>query len=202
MARPPLALGCHGTIKVTRDGAQWVARCRVRDLDGVTRRVCRWGPSKTAAQQALQDELRTRRGDRAELLRPNSRFRDAGVIYLAKIETRREDSTAGTYRYWLEKLLVPQLGGLRLAECDVAEMDAFFAESNRTGGSSSIATARRPRSRCTQRTPDARTARSFGRRHRSPPARSTAATAASPPALSRSDPHPPTCRSRTSTRSG
>ena len=26
MARPPLALGHHGSIKVTRKGSQWVAR--------------------------------------------------------------------------------------------------------------------------------------------------------------------------------
>ncbi len=26
MARPPLALGHHGSIKVTREGSQWVAR--------------------------------------------------------------------------------------------------------------------------------------------------------------------------------
>ncbi len=62
MARPPLALGHHGSIEVTRDPRQWVARCRFPDLDGVTRRVARWGSSKTAAQQAIRDELRERRG--------------------------------------------------------------------------------------------------------------------------------------------
>jgi hypothetical protein len=40
MARPPLALGHHGSIKVSRDDGQWVARCRFCDLDGVTR--CPW----------------------------------------------------------------------------------------------------------------------------------------------------------------
>jgi hypothetical protein len=75
MARPPLALGHHGSVKATREGGQWVARCLVRDLDGVTRRVERWGPSRAAAQHALQDELRQRRGERTELLRPDSRFR-------------------------------------------------------------------------------------------------------------------------------
>ncbi|MGQ0718538.1 MAG: site-specific integrase, partial [Pseudonocardiales bacterium] len=86
MARPPLALGHHGTVKLTRDSGQWVARCRVRDLDGVTRRVARWGPTRAAAQQALQEELRGRRGERTEVLRPNSRFRDAAEIYMGKIK--------------------------------------------------------------------------------------------------------------------
>ena len=94
MARPPLALGHHGTIKVTRDGGQWIARCPVRDLDGVTRRVARWASSRTAAQKALQDELGQRRGERIELLRPQSTFRDAATVWAAKIAERREDSTA------------------------------------------------------------------------------------------------------------
>ncbi|MGH3536308.1 MAG: tyrosine-type recombinase/integrase [Pseudonocardiaceae bacterium] len=127
MARPPLALGHHGTIKVVRDGDQWVARCRVRDLDGVTRRVARWGSSRTAAQQALQDKLRERRGERDEMLRPRSRFSDAAAVWMAKITARREDSTADTYRHWLDKLVLPQLGGLQLHECDVANIDAFFS---------------------------------------------------------------------------
>ena len=131
MARPPLGLGHHGTIKVTRDDGQWVARCRFRDLDGVTRRVARWAATKTGAQQALQDELRTRGGERAEILRPNSRFRDAATIYLDKITARREDSTAATYSYWLDKLILPQLGELRLVECDVAQIDAFFGRLER-----------------------------------------------------------------------
>lgn len=103
MARPPLPLGHHGTIKATRDGGRWVARCRVRDLDGVTRRTARWGSTRTAALSALQDELRTRRGERNEMLRPNSRFRDAADIWMKKITERREDSTAEKYSYWLDK---------------------------------------------------------------------------------------------------
>lgn len=36
MARPPLPLGQHGAISVTLRGGRWVARARVRGLDGVT----------------------------------------------------------------------------------------------------------------------------------------------------------------------
>lgn len=126
MARPPLALGHHGTIACKRENGRWVARCRVRDLDGVTRRVARWGTSRAAAQRDLQDDLRRRHGDRAVVLRPNSRFRDASEVWLAKIAERREDSTLDIYTHWLKKLILPQLGELRLAECDVANIDAFF----------------------------------------------------------------------------
>lgn len=131
MARPPLALGHHGTISVARDRGQWVARCRVHDLDDATRQVARWGPSRTAAQRALQDELRQRHGERAELLRPHSKLSDAVNVWMAKISERREDSTADTYRHWLDSVILPQLGGLRLYECDVAHVDAFFTRLER-----------------------------------------------------------------------
>jgi integrase len=131
MARPPLALGHHGSIKVDRDNGQWVARCRIRDLDGVTRRIARWGRSKAAAQQAIQEELRTRLGQRTEVLRPNSRFRDAADVWMGKIRERRADSTADTYTSCLNNQVLPQLGELRLVECDVAHLDAFFSRLER-----------------------------------------------------------------------
>jgi hypothetical protein len=131
MARSPLALGHHVSITVTRDRGQWVARCRFRDLDGVTRRVARWGSSKTAAQQAIQDELRERRGEQTEILRSGSRFREAAVVWMRKIRERRADSTADTYEHCLRKQVLPQLGELRLHGCDVAQIDAFFARLER-----------------------------------------------------------------------
>ena len=131
MARPPLALGHHGSVKTAREDGRWVSRCRVRDLDGVTRRVERWGTSKTGAQAALQDELRTRRGQQPETLRVTSRFRDAAALWMEKIRERRADSTLDIYRHWLNKVVLPQLGELRLVECDVAQIDAFFSRLER-----------------------------------------------------------------------
>ncbi|MGH3692739.1 MAG: hypothetical protein ACRDRX_01830 [Pseudonocardiaceae bacterium] len=90
MARPPLALGKHGSIRVTREGWRWVARCRFRQLTGETVRVERWGSSKTAATNSLQDELRNRAGERTTMLSAASRFADAAEIYLVKIADRRE----------------------------------------------------------------------------------------------------------------
>ncbi|MGD9525623.1 tyrosine-type recombinase/integrase [Pseudonocardia sp.] len=118
-------------MKCTREDDRWVARCRVRDLDGRTRRVERWGSTRAAAQKALQDELRNRRGERVELLRADSRVRDAADVWLGKIHERREDSTLDIYRHWLNKVVLPQLGELRLGECDVAQVDAFFSRLER-----------------------------------------------------------------------
>jgi hypothetical protein len=58
MARAPLPLGDHGSITLARSGAKWVAPCRVRDLDGKTRKLERWGATRTAANSAIQDALR------------------------------------------------------------------------------------------------------------------------------------------------
>jgi Phage integrase, N-terminal SAM-like domain len=131
MARPPLPLGEHGSISVAPKRGLWVARCRVRGFDGVTRHIQKSGKSKTAARLALQDELRAQRGERSEVLRPESRFREAADVWMGKIRERREDSTADTYASCLRNQVLPQLGELRLVECDVAHLDAFFSRLER-----------------------------------------------------------------------
>src|SRR5690349_16148512 len=129
MARPPLAVGSHGEIQVTRSRGQWVARCRYRDLDGKTRPIRRWAATKTAASKALQDASKGRRGaPRTMALGQHSRFREGAEVWFAKIEERRADSTADTYRNCLDKQVLPKLGELRLIECTVARLDAFFAD--------------------------------------------------------------------------
>ena len=80
VARPPLGLGKHGSIRVSREGQQWLAWCRFRQLNGHTVRVERWGSSKTAAMNNLQDELRNRAGERTMTLSAGSRFADAAEI--------------------------------------------------------------------------------------------------------------------------
>ena len=66
--RPPLRIGQHG--KITRTplrGGVWLARCRFRDLDGVTRRVERMTPAGVVdeygarAEEALRDAIAARR---------------------------------------------------------------------------------------------------------------------------------------------
>ncbi|MGH3924199.1 MAG: tyrosine-type recombinase/integrase [Pseudonocardiaceae bacterium] len=133
MARPPLGLGKHGSIRITRESGQWVARCRFRQLNGHTVRVERWGSSKTAATTNLQDELRNRAGERTTMLSASSRFADATEIYLLKIAERRAASTYDLYRYWTDTVVLPALGELRIHECDVARLDAYFTDLQRRG---------------------------------------------------------------------
>lgn len=131
MARPPLPLGTPGQIRVTEDRPKvWVARCRFRDHDGVTRQLKAHGPTKTAASTALHATIRDRqRGSgvaRAGELTPSSTFAEAATLYLAKVERKREDSTHALYAFHLESTILPALGALRLRECTVARLDAFL----------------------------------------------------------------------------
>ena len=46
--RPSLRIGGHGKIsRVHLGGGLWLARCRYRDTDGVTRKVQRLGPPES-----------------------------------------------------------------------------------------------------------------------------------------------------------
>jgi integrase len=149
MARPPLAMGTHGSISVNRRprGATYVAYARFRDFDGVTRLIERAGRSKTAAIAALQDELRRRAGAPAAPLRPHHTFARAAEIWLAKLdaqvtEGRRAATTADTYRQRLRSVILPAMGQWRLRECTVPQLDAFFTELALTQGPQSRKTVR------------------------------------------------------------
>lgn len=130
MARPPLPLGTPGTISVAEEEpGSWVARCRFRDHDGVTRRLRKHGPSKTAAKAALHELIQQRQRGKTghgAALTPASRFREAAVLYLAKVDRKREDSTHALYAYHLDRTVLPALGALQLRECTVARLDAFL----------------------------------------------------------------------------
>ena len=64
--RPPLRIGQHGKItRIHITGGMWLARCRFRDGDGVTRIVERRGPGGDQhgklAEDALIESLKDRR---------------------------------------------------------------------------------------------------------------------------------------------
>ncbi len=131
MARPPLPLGTPGSITVSDAGpGQWVASCRYRDHDGVTRQMRKHGATKTAARSALHDAIRDRQsagGRIANELSRSSKFNDAAALYLAKVKRRRQDSTHALYEFHLSNTILPALGNLRLRECTVGRLDAFLA---------------------------------------------------------------------------
>ena len=129
MARPPLPLGTPGAITTKEESpGVWVARCRFRDHDGVTRRLWKQGASKTAARGALHQTIqdRQRGSGGGSTLTPASRFGEAAELYLAKVDRKREDSTHALYAYHLSRTVLPALGALQLRECTVARLDALL----------------------------------------------------------------------------
>lgn len=151
MARPPLPLGTHGSITIKKHGRAstdaYIARCRFRDFDGITRSVKRTGPTKAAASRALQDELRARMGSPAAPLRPHHTFERAAELWLAKLDAQvaegaRTVTTADTYRQRLRAVILPAIGQWRLRECTVPQLDAFFAGLAATQGHQSRRTIR------------------------------------------------------------
>jgi len=149
MARPPLAMGTHGSISITKraGGSAYVARCRFRDFDGVTRSLERAGRSKAAAMAALQDEVRRRLGTPAAPLRPHHTFERAAGVWLAKLDAQvaegtRAATTADTYRQRLWSVILPAMGQWRLRECTVPQLDAFFTDLASTQGPQSRKTVR------------------------------------------------------------
>src|SRR3954465_9509284 len=103
MARPPLPLGTPGSIAVSEESpGLWVARCRFRDHDGVTRRLRRQGTSRSAARselhRAIEDRQRT--SSRVGELTPASRFDEAAELFLAKTERKRRPTTHAQYQVY------------------------------------------------------------------------------------------------------
>ncbi len=131
MARPPLPIGTPGSITVVQEGpGQWIARCRFRDPDGVTRRLRKHGSSKSAARNALHETIsdRQRAGrQRTGELTPGSTFADAATLFLARVANRRADSTHALYEFHLKHTILPAVGALRLRECTVSRIDAFLS---------------------------------------------------------------------------
>lgn len=129
MARPPLPLGTPGAITVTETSpGVWLARCRFRDHDGKTRRLWKQGANKTAARSALHKviEERQRGAVQTNELAPSSTFAEAAALFLRRSERRCQDTTVDIYRGVLDGIVLPALGALRLRECTVSRLDAFF----------------------------------------------------------------------------
>jgi integrase len=129
MARPPLPIGTYGSIKTEEVPGGYRAFCRFRDLDGVTRKVERNGPTPTKATNRLREALR----DRAQLsardgLTGDSRFRLAAEQWIGSVDQLvaqglRSPNTGQLYRLTLTTHVLPAVGELRLRECTTPRLD-------------------------------------------------------------------------------
>jgi integrase len=144
--RPPLRIGSHG--KITREyvgSGVWVARCKFRDTDGVTRRVERRGQADEhdkhgkLAEDLLIEALKDRRppavGDEITIDTAGSALTDRHIERLA--EDGRSPATIDTYEFAAGKL-AKFIGGVRVSEATPPRVDAAI-RSMRTAHGATMA---------------------------------------------------------------
>ena len=144
--RPSLRIGTHGKItRVHLGGGQWLARCRYRDTDGVTRKVQRLGPPGIhdqygkLAENALIEALAQKRPSEG----PDAVGLETLVTVLVEqhlvrlLEDGRSPVTLATYRFAVGKL-EKFIGGVRVGEASPSRIDAAL-RSMRTAHGATMA---------------------------------------------------------------
>ena len=127
--RPPLRIGQHGKItRIELSKGVWVARCRYRDTDGVTRIVERKSPIPDQHGKKAEDAL-------LESLAIRQAPGDADITIATKVtalieahiqrlrEDKKAERTTDTYTYTAGKLS-KLIGGLRVQDATPPRIDA------------------------------------------------------------------------------
>lgn len=123
------------------DTGVWKARCRYRDLDGVTRQIQRLGPPDEFDQygKLAEDALIAALGERRRLATSEEVTQDTKVVDLVERHlTRLEEDgrspvTMSTYRYTTTKLK-KFIGGLKVNESTPARIDAAIRSMHKAHG--------------------------------------------------------------------
>lgn len=127
--RPPLRIGQHGKVRrIEVEPGTWIARCRYRDTDGVTRVVERRSPGPDQygkrAEDSLMEALATRQAPGAGEITLDTKIIDLVDRHIDRLEEDgRADRTIDTYRY-CAKLLAKIIAGVRVREATPARIDA------------------------------------------------------------------------------
>ena len=137
--RPPLRIGQYG--KITRKnlgGGVWLARCRFRYADGVTRIVERRGPAEDQygklAEDPLIEVLMQRRATAGDEVNLDTKIMTLVDQHIDRLEEDgRAVRTIDTYRY-CAKLLGKIMSGVRVGEATPSRLDAAIRSMRRAHG--------------------------------------------------------------------
>lgn len=133
--RPPTSLGTWGTIRTTRvrEGV-YRARTRIRDRDGVPREVTATGTTIVAAERALREKLVDRATPTQQAITADTTIAALAALWLTFLrdEHRIEATTINEYERVLDKVVIPELGGLRLREVTTSRLDLFLVRLRAT----------------------------------------------------------------------
>lgn len=144
MARQPLPVGTHGSVSIRAfidgkwypkaeipDGvkpAKWEATTRYCDTDGSVNPVKRTGASETKAKTALEQACKERVGPGKTKLPPSSRFKTVAALWIDRVRVTEKGTTYDTHRRWLDGVVLPALGELRIRQCTPVRLQSFFDE--------------------------------------------------------------------------
>jgi integrase len=127
--RPLTSLGTWGAIRTSpvREGA-YRAHTRIRDKDGVIREVTATGTSAAAAERALREKLVDRATPTQQAITADTTIAKLAALWLKYLqdEDRIEATTINEYERVLTKIVIPELGGLRLREVSTSRLDLFL----------------------------------------------------------------------------
>ena len=139
--RPPLRIGQHGKItRIQLDKCVWIARCRYRDTDGVTRVVERKSPVPDQhgkkAEDALLSALETRQPPGGGDISKSTKVTDLIKLHIERLtEDGKADRTIDTYKYTAGKL-GKLIGGLRVEDATPPRIDAALRSMKTAHGPS------------------------------------------------------------------
>ena len=127
--RPTTGIGTWGTIRTKQVRAGiFRSRTRIRDKDGVTREVTATGTTRPAAERALRDKLAERVIPTEHLVTADTTVGKLAKLWLQYLrdEGRIENTTINEYERVLIKIVIPELGGVRLRELTTSRLDMFL----------------------------------------------------------------------------
>jgi integrase len=128
-------VGTWGSIRTTRvrEGA-YRARTRIRDKDGIPREVTATGTTIAAAERALREKLVDRATPTQQAVTADTTIATLAALWLTFLrdEGRIEDTTINEYERVLDKVVIPELGGLRLREVTTSRLDLFLVRLRAT----------------------------------------------------------------------
>lgn len=127
MARPRTPIGQLGTITTKQKGPrEWVARGRYRAGDGNLYEMQRTGRSKSGAEIALKEAARDVRSKAGSDLNRETRLSDLAAAYIEGRRARVEASSLAAYQSVIRNHVIPDVGGLSVAEATVPRLQKFI----------------------------------------------------------------------------
>ena len=126
VGRQPLKIGDYGQVSYQKlANGKTQAMCRVRDEDGVTRKVKATGTNEKRALSALKTKLGDRPGAGSDGITADTNIAVLAGEWLDQLEV--SPGTKEIYRHNIVRHIIPNLGGVTIREASPARLGRFVA---------------------------------------------------------------------------